>query len=106
MNLLEFDGRFRMRAPRAGRRFCGRRYGDGIVARGKERLLFLDRNGLASTGIEQLLKSFRSKTSGPSSPPWASVSSVSTLGTTSWPAHVGHRTTVPALRRAIPRSWL
>jgi hypothetical protein len=41
-----------------------------------------------------------------SSPGRPSGSLVSTVGTTTWPAHVGQRTTVPALRRAIPRSWL
>src|SRR5262249_18728874 len=32
--------------------------------------------------------------------------SSSACGTTTWPAHVGQRTTWPALRRAMPSNWL
>ena len=56
--------------------------------------------------LNSSLKSLRSKTSSLPSFSGTSVSTEGTLGTTTCPAHVGQRTTVPALRWAIPRSWL
>ena len=58
-------------------------------------------------GANTSSKSLRSNSAGDSLPlPGFFGSSGPGLGTTTWPWQVGQLTTVPALRRAIPISWL